>query len=350
MSKVLKTTIQIRRATESEWLANKDVVLAAGEPAMTLDGEHKGQVKWGDGSTTWENLPYSSGDLSELDAANVYYTQDFVFTQPFGKYIPDSTGKVNVPATGKSNVELIIDAFSEDVNPTITQPSVSISSSVMKAYEAGTNVTPTYTATFNPGSYEFGPETGITPTSWNVTFGAENIQANTGSFAQIQVTDSTNLKINATVNYGDGAIPWTALEKEYSDGQIKAGSKSASTGALTGYRQYFYGVDTTSGEINSALIRSFTASGKAAAAGTINISAKSGATRIIVAVPTASGLKVTNAILTTSMNADITNNYVKGASVQVEGANGYSPVSYDVYVYQPASIDPSEVHKVTIGK
>lgn len=66
MANVLKTTIQFRRATEAEWLLNKDVVLAAAEPAVTLDGEHKGQIKLGDGVTTWENLPYSTGDLSDI--------------------------------------------------------------------------------------------------------------------------------------------------------------------------------------------------------------------------------------------------------------------------------------------
>ena len=349
MSKVLKTTIQVRRATEAEWQAHKDTVLAAGEPAMTLDGEFKGQVKYGDGITTWENLPYS-GVTTEMDMKDIYFTQDFVFTVPFGKYEPDSSGQVTVPATGLSGIELIENAFSEDRNPSITQPSASVTSAQMKAYEAGTSVTPSYTAALNAGKYEFGPATGISATAWKVQLGEEILSTASGTFKPIQVGDDTNLRITATATHGDGAIPLTALKKEYAAGQIKAGDKAANTGALTGYRQYFYGVDTTSGAIDSSLIRSLTASGRAAAAGTININSKAGATRIIVAVPTASGLKVKNAILTTSMNADITSNYVKQASVQVEGASGYTAVSYDVYVYQPASIDASEVHKVTIGK
>ena len=351
MANVLKTTIQIRRATEAEWLENKEVVLAAGEPAMILDGEHKGQVKWGDGTTTWENLPYSSGDLSELDASNVYYTQDFVFTRPFGKYVPDETGKVTVPATGKNNVELFNDAYSEDINPQITQPSASISASAMKSYEAGTTVTPSYTASLNPGSYEFGPATGITATAWEVTFNEESKDTNSGSFSPIQVTDAMNLQIVAKATHGDGAMPLTALEKEYADGQIKAGTKTATSGALKGYRRYFYGVDKTSGEINSALIRGLTGSAGAAAATTLTVNSSAGAIRSIVALPTASGLKVKQVLLTSSMNADITGNYVKNPDpIQVEGAEGYTAVDYDVYVYQPASYDAAEVHKITIGK
>jgi len=85
---------------------------------------------------------------------------------------------------------------------------------------------------------------------------------------------------------------------------------------------------------------------------TINsIKAQEGTKRIIIAVPQSSGLKVTAANITSSLNADVTSSYVKQAEpVQVEGANGFTAVPYDVFVYQPASIDPTEDHKVVIGK
>lgn len=348
MANVLKTTIQVRRATEEEWLANKDVVLAAGEPAMTLDGEHKGQVKWGDGTTTWEKLPYTNSP-TEVKASDVYFTDDLVATYQFGKYVPIN-GQVTIPRTGKSWDEVMEDAFSEDINPSITQPAASVSSSQMKAYEAGSKVTPSFTASLSAGSYQFGPETGITPTAWSVSLNDETIEANTGTFKEIQVADDTNLKITATATYGDGAIPLTALKKEYPEGQIKAGSKSATSGALTGYRRYFYGVDKTSGEINSVLIRGLTGGSGAAAAATLTVNSTAGAVRSIVALPTDSGLKIKQVLLTSSMNADITADYVKQGTVQVEGAEGYTAVSYDLYVYQPASYDAAEVHKITIGK
>ena len=50
------------------------------------------------------------------------------------------------------------------------------------------------------------------------------------------------------------------------------------------------------------------------------------------------------------MNADITSSFVKQSStVSVEGANNYAGTAYDVYVYQPASIDKVEVYAITIG-
>lgn len=351
--KVIKTVIQLRRGTEAKWTEiGGTFVPKAGEPCLTLDGENAGRVKYGDGTSTWSELPYSGGsDVVEVDSSVVKFDDDFTFTYAFGKYTPDGSGQVNVPATGKTLDQLLLDAFAEEKNPNVTQPSVSVSSSQVKAYEAGTNVTPSYNASLNAGSYQYGPATGITATSWSVQFDSQTLTTASGSFTQIQVTDSTNLRITATAQYGDGAIPNTNLGNEYPEGQIKAGSKSGQTGAITGYRQIFYGVNNSTEPLTSAIIRGLTPGNKAASATTINsIKAKADTKRIIIAVPQSSGLKVTAANITSSLNADVTSSYVKQSPVDVEGANGYQTVPYDVFVYQPASIDPTEDHKVVIGK
>lgn len=54
----MKTQIQVRRDTTANWLANKDVVPAAGEPCFDLE---LGTLKIGDGVTTYENLKAISG-------------------------------------------------------------------------------------------------------------------------------------------------------------------------------------------------------------------------------------------------------------------------------------------------
>ena len=350
----LKTRIQLRHDTEANWanVATTFIPLA-GECCLTIDGENKGRVKYGDGSTTWGNLPYSGGsDIVEIDSSIVKFDEDFTFTYAFGKYTPDGSGQVSVPATGKTLDSLLLDAFAEEKNPSITQPSVSVNAGAMKAYEAGTTVTPSYTATLNPGNYQYGPATGIVADSWSVTFNGETKTTASDTFTAVQVgEDKTNLKINATATYQAGAIPNTNLGNEYAEGQIQAGSKVGSSSALTSYRQIFYGVNDSTEPLTSAIIRSLTPGGKAASVTTINsIKAHEGAKRIIIAVPQSSGLKVTAANITSSLNADVTSSYVKGEAVQVEGAEGYTAVPYDVFVYQPASIDPSEDHKVVIGK
>lgn len=349
----LKTRIQLRHDTDENWQAVKDTLIPlAGEACLTIDGADKGKIKYGDGTSTWGQLEYSGGkDILEVDSGIVKFDNDFTFTYAFGKYTPDSSGQVEVPATGKTLDSLLLDAFAEEKNPTVTQPSVSVSSSQVKAYEAGTNVTPSYNASLNAGSYQYGPATGITATSWSVQLDTQTLTTASGSFTQIQVTDSTNLRITATAQHGDGAVPVTNLGAPKEDLKITAGSKSGQTGAITGYRQIFYGVNNSTEPLTSAIIRGLTPGNKAASATTINsIKAQADTKRIIIAVPQSSGLKVTAANITSSLNADVTSSYVKQSPVEVEGANEYQAVPYDVFVYQPASIDPTEDHKVVIGK
>ena len=54
----MKTKIQVRRDTTANWLTNKDVVPAAGEPCFDLE---LGTLKIGDGVTSYENLKEISG-------------------------------------------------------------------------------------------------------------------------------------------------------------------------------------------------------------------------------------------------------------------------------------------------
>ena len=350
----LNTRIQLRNDTEANWLLVADTAIPlVGEICITNDGEHKGQFKIGDGTTTWGDLPYAnSGADIQVDASQVMFSQDLVFTEQFGKYVP-SGGKVTVPANGDSLLEVLLNAFATDSNPSITQPSVNISSSNFKAYEVGTNVTPSYTATLNPGSYQYGPATGITATSWSVVDNAaepNTLTTASGSFPQMQVVDGTSYSITATASYGAGAIPNTALGQDYADGQIKAGSKSATKGTITGYRNGFYGTTTTqsSGTFESENIRALTATNKAVTAGTVwNISIPVGARSVIFAYP-ATIRDVTSVLDANGLNAEIKTAFTK-VQAQVAGANGYNPIEYKVYYTNYANAnDTQNTYKVTI--
>ena len=350
----LNTRIQLRNDTEANWLLVADTAIPlVGEICITNDGEHKGQFKIGDGVTTWGALPYAnSGADIQVDASQVMFSQDLIFTEQFGKYVP-SGGKVTVPANGDSLLDVLLNAFATDSNPSITQPSVSISSSSFKAYEVGTNVTPSYTATLNPGSYQYGPATGITATSWSVVDNAaepNTLTTASGSFPQMQVVDGTSYSITATASYGAGAIPVTALGQEYADGQIKAGSKSATKGTITGYRNGFYGTTTSqsSGTFESDNIRALTATNKAVTAGTVwNISIPVGARSVIFAYP-ATIRDVTSVLDANGLNAEIKTAFTK-VQAQVAGANGYNPIEYKVYYTNYANAnDTQNTYKVTI--
>lgn len=285
------------------------------------------------------------------NAENVYFSSDLVITAPIGVQTIDSSGSKTLPTTGK-NVKQVFDLLgAEEKNPSITQPSVAVSSSSMGAKEVGTNVTPQYSAVLNPGSYQYGPATGVTATTWSVSDSNDNSsQSASGSFAQFQVTDDTNYSISATAQYGDGAIPKTNLGNEYTSGQIKAGSKTGTKGSVTGYRNTFYGT-TTSKDVptDSAVVRGLSGkSNKALSNGaSFNVTIPVGALRVIIAYPAT--LRDVNSILDVNgLNAEIKTGFAK-TEVQVEGANGYNPIAYKVFTMDYAKPnDTANTYKVTI--
>lgn len=283
-------------------------------------------------------------------ADNVYFDKDLKLTEAFGRYKPDASGSVNVPSTGKNVYSLIDDAFSQSKNPTTTQPSASVSITANSGtFEIGTKKNLTYSASLNTGAYSYGPTpTGVSATAYTATCDGKTLTGATGTFENI-VADGTK-KISISIVHSAGSIPKTNKGADYADGQIKAGTKTAtSSQSLVGVRYMFWGPMTdASAELNSANIRAL-AHNKATGTGALStFGAGAGAKKVVVAVP--AGRKITKVLMPSALNADVTALFVKqSAQVQVQGANAYTAAAYDVYVYQPASIDAGETYTVTIG-
>lgn len=410
--------VNIRLITRNDTAENwtiKNPVLLEGEMGLVRE---TGLIKVGDGTTTWSNLSYIN-DLSTVtanhyegtaaegetdtaviarvlgetvaekddtfivkrvisgektsytayvydgakwaamdgnyDASNVYFDKDFVVTAPIGVVDIPASGSTTITAAGKSVKDVLAGILAKEKEPAVTNPAVSITASANKAYEVGTKVSPSYSASLSAGSYTYGPATGITAKTWSVTNSGsdETLTTATGTFAEITVADNTDLSITATATYDAGAIPKSNIGNEVTAKQIKAGSASAKTTTnLSGYRSFFYGVDTGDGEITSTLIRGLTNGGAYTSPKTLNIApgATAGAKRVIVAFPantTRAGLK--EVLLTSTMNLDITSSYAAKTNVKVEGANGYTAIDYKVFVYQPAQIGSDETHKITLA-
>ena len=289
-------------------------------------------------------------------ADNVYFSSDLVATEKVGTITIPSSGSVTVSAAGKTVTEVLKSILAQEKNPTITQPAISLSVPQNKAYEVGTKISPSYTASLSAGSYEYGPATGITASAWSVVLNTSTPQTLTtakGTFEEVTVEDSTNLAITATVTHNAGTAPKTNIGTAKADLAIKAGTKSAtSTSKVSGYRSFFYGVDTSDGEITSATIRALTNGGAYNGTKTLNIApgTTAGAKRVIVAYPAnTSRAGIKEVLLTSTMNLDITSSYVAKPNVTVEGANSYTGIAYKVYVYQPASIGSDETHKITLA-
>lgn len=286
------------------------------------------------------------------DAENVYFDADLIATAPIGVVTIPASGSTTISAEGKNVKQVLSSILAQEKNPTATKPSATITLTNAKAYEVGTTLNPAYTTKFNAGSYTYGPATGITASSYSVTDGTTTKDTANGSFDTLTVGDSTNYKLSLTVAYGNGAIPKTNLGNDYAAAQIKAGNATATSGAITGYRSFFYGAVANTDTIDSALIRGLTNGGAYNAKKEINYAAASvsGAKRVIVAYPANSargGLTLVN--LTSTLNADITKDFIQQANVNVEGVDGYTSVAYKCFVYQPAKIDASETYKITLA-
>ena len=271
------------------------------------------------------------------NAENVYFDEDLLTTSEIGN-ITLINGQATIPSTGKNLKEVFQTIFVEEKNPTITQPSVSLTFAQAKAYEVGESVTPQYSASLNPGSYQYGPATGVTATAWEVTDTAgHSASTASGQFDPVVVADDTNYTITAQATHGAGATPKTNVGNDYAAGAIQAGTKSKTSSAITGYRNSFYGTVTAKDAVTSAIIRGLAGkSGKALANGaTFNVSIPVGALRVIIAYP-ATLRDVTSIQDVNGMSAEIKPSFAQ-QTVQVEGANGATAIDYKVYTLDFAS-------------
>lgn len=284
------------------------------------------------------------------NAENVYFDKDLVTTSAVGN-IKLTNGQATISTAGKNLKQVFDTIFVKEENPATTQPSVSLTFGEAKAYEVGTVVQPTYSAKLNAGSYTYGPATGITATSWEISDNAGHTASTaSGRFADVTVADNTNYKITAKASHGDGAIPVTNTGNAYAAGQIKAGSKTATSGAITGYRNTFYGsVTSKEGDITSDVVRGLSGKkdGAIAASNTFKAAEDVGAMRVIIALPsprTCTSIKDEN-----GLNAEALSAFTK-ITVQVEGANSYTAAAYNVYYKDNASAnDKANNWVVTVG-
>lgn len=280
-------------------------------------------------------------------ADNVYFDDDITYTVGFGTLAKPS-GSATFNAKGKSLEQVLSSLMAQEANPSKTEPAVSFTTSNgIGTYEIGTKKNLTYAVSLSAGSYTYGPATGITAQSWSVSCDGVTKTTANGTFENV-VAEASAKRMVATATYGDGAIPVTNLGNEYPAGKIVAGSKQANSGEYKGVRYMFWGPMTTDAELSSANIRAL-ANKEAGSKKTLStFGAGAGAKKVVVAVP--AGYKITKVLMPSALNADVTALFVKqGTQSQVEGANAYTAAAYDVYVYQPASIDAGETYSVTIG-
>lgn len=298
----------------------------------TIEGNTYEQSAFMYDGTQWAAM------TGKVDADKVILQNDITMAGNYtqvGNLTKEQTKTATFATKGKSVAEALTEIFSKRLQPTITSnPAVTLTFGQAKAYEVGTIVSPTYSASLSAGSYTYGPATGITATSWEISDTAGNTaDTASGSFADVVVTDNTNYKITAKANYGAGAVAVDNLGATSSpEIKIAAGSATETSGAITGYRNTFYGTVTEKAEVTSTIIRSLSGkSNKALANGnsfTINIPV--GAVRVIFAYP-ATLQDVSSVKDVNGLNAEIKSAFTK-SSVTVAGAGADTGIAYKVYV------------------
>lgn len=285
------------------------------------------------------------------NAENVYFGKDLTITANIGVQTVGSSGSKTLSTTGKNVKEVFDMIMAAERNPKITQPSVSVTCAQMGNYEVGSKVTPQWSVALNPGSYSYGPATGVTATSYSVSDSDDNsAETSSGSFPELTVEDGENYSISATVGHSAGAVPKTNLGNDYATGKIAEGSKSGSRGTITGHRKSFYGTTTDKASATtSAIIRGL--SGKSNAAlnngSTFKVTIPVGALRVLIAYP-ATLRDVTSIKDDNAMSAEIKTGFTL-STVAVEGANGYTATNYKVYTMDFANAnDTANTYTVTI--
>ena len=302
-----------------------------------------------------EALNEGAGNWVAMDgnynAENVYFGEDLITTVPVGN-IALTNGQATIGATGKNLKQVFDMIYRQEKNPEITPPSISISAPNNKAYEVGSKVKPSYSGSCDPGSYEFGPETGVTASNWKATnnITTESISEREGEFNEYIVNDDSYYVITISASLSAGEVPNTNLGNPYEDGQISAQEKvEVESKAITGYRNTFYGTLTHQDELTSAIIRSLTPSNEALSNGsTFDIGIPQGCKRVAIAYP--SDLRnMTSVIDVNDSNTNIVTAFLLPQLIQVEGAaDGYDK-EYKVYTLDFANpYNTNNTYKVTI--
>lgn len=279
------------------------------------------------------------------NASNVYFDKDLTYTVGIGT-LAQPSGSATFKAAGQSVEDVLKTLMAKEIDPSTTQPSATLSSNNIDAKEVGTNIAINYNISTDPGSYTYGPETGVTFSDYKATFNGETLTGASGTFTSVQVTDNMSLSISGSVKHSDGVIPKTNLGNAYEKGQIKAATKSLSKGTLTGYRNWFYGYKAGGATIDvanltSANIRALTPQ-NGSFPGTISTNKMQ---QMFFAIP--KGKKTDVSIANNVNGAPCT--VTKVTDIMVEGANGYTAIAYDVwYVNNAAPDGGSNTYKITV--
>ena len=363
--KTLNTIIVLRNDKSTDW-ANSDVILKEGELGVSYLDNGNVIVKAGNGSDKWP-------DLKQLEGV---FEKDVMLTYNFGRHAT-SNGFVNAGGTGMTTSEWLIDALSVTEEPEIVKPDASISASFTPSSgETGTAITKVnWNGTFTDGTYEYGStetkdETDATKkkkanasATWVVKLGDTEIgTTEDGSYAQSLVMSDTQTKVTlsaeATLVTTNVRTPLNNVGAEtsgkvdtFKDGTTKKTFTPAAT--VTGFRKMFVGC--TGDALTSDVIRGLSLKSAQASTSAFEVTAPTGATKLVIAAPTNSqgyNYTLSKAEMMTMSYEDYTDQFSTDAQVQVADARGGSNglQNYNIYSYSFAALKADTKFRITLKR
>lgn len=300
-------------------------------------------------------------------AANVFLKEKITLAGDYGKDSRNdkitSIGNLRIGdeiAAGTSLQSLLMDMLSQRLQPssTPTQPAASITlymdgstkKKTATSVEVGTTVNPYYVASLSSGSYTYGPATGVTASSYSVTStgrktvdGATETTAedsattSTGAFNSFVVDDDTNYKLSVSIPHNAGVVAHDNLGSESNPVvQIAEGTKTANSGAVTGYRAWFCGYKNGTNAlanpkaITSEQVRNLGNSANGSWKSSMDVSQMK---QMFFAAPAGKGYKpvIKDASTTAPQTVE------DPITVSVTGVDGFSAIDYDVWYVANAS-------------
>ena len=356
----------IKNGTSQGW-TNTSYRLSKGELGICYLDNGNVIVKAGlDGNTAWKDLPQVEGVLEK----------DLILTYNFGRHTT-SNGFVNAGGTGMTTLQWIEDALSVTEDPDITLPEASISASFTPSSgETGTAITKiNWNGTFTDGTYEFGStetknETDATKkqkanasATWVVKLGDTQIgTTEDGSYAQSLVMGDTQTKVTlsatATLVTDNVRTPLNNVGAEVADlkvSEFKSGgttyTNSAVNATVTGYRKMFVGC--TGDALTSDVIRGLSLKSAQAGTSAFEVTAPTGATKLVIAAPTNSqgyNYTLSKAEMMTMSYEDYTDQFSTDATVEVADARGGTNglQTYNIYSYSFAALKADTKFRITL--
>lgn len=313
----------------------------------------------------------SSHGWSAMDgnysASNVFLKKGITLSGDYGKDSRNdsitSIGNYRIGdtiAAGTSLESVFMNMLSKRLQPsaTPTQPAASITlymdgstkSKTATAVEVGTTINPYYVASLSTGSYTYGPATGITASSYSViSTGRKTVDGATeetsedsattsqGAFETFIVDDNTDYKVSVSIEHNEG-VPAVDNLGDTANPEVKiaSGTKTKTSGSITGYRAWFCGYKNGDNALANA--SAITGEQIRALGNSANGSWKSSMEvaqmkQMFFAAPAGKGYKPV--IKDASTTAPQT---VQGPiTVSVEGKDGFEAIDYDVWYVANAS-------------